>query len=172
VYHLEKLKLPYATIIGTKCCPFDMAQRQNLDKANIPTEFCGYTILQILILRNMMETKKNRMSSKIISNMIIKCVNNWNQILSAGHDTKTEPRSSYYIESVLRMYNSTDIRMSKKTIMCNIYAPPWKTKTPIRHRTKCGSFDTAQKQNLDQANIPSDLCGYTIMLEFWFPKTP
>jgi hypothetical protein len=101
-----------------------MAQRQNLDKANVPTEFCGYTILQILVLRNVMETKKNIMSSKIISNMIVECVNNWNQILSAGHDAKTEPRSSYYIESVLRIYNSTDIRMFEKTIMYDIYVPP------------------------------------------------
>jgi hypothetical protein len=117
----------------TKCCPFDITQIQNLDKANIPTKLCGYTILQIFALRNMMWTKQMIISSKIISKMIIKCANNWNQILSAWHDTKTEPRSSYYIESVLRIYNSVDISIVKKTLMYNMCVPPWKTKTPIHH---------------------------------------
>jgi hypothetical protein len=148
-----------------------MAQRYHLDKANIPTEFCGYTTLQISTLRTTMKTKRIISLSTIILNMIIKCVNNWNQILSTRHDTKTEPRSSYYSVSVLRIYNSTDIRNFSNTIMYNIYAPPWKTKTLIRHRTKCGWFDTAQTQNLDQANIPS-WCRYTIMRKLLCSKLP
>jgi hypothetical protein len=47
--------------------------------------------------------------------------------------TQTEPRSSYYIVSFLQIYNYTDIRISKNTIMNNMFVPPWKTKTPIHH---------------------------------------
>jgi hypothetical protein len=46
MYHLEKQKHLYATIIGTNGCSFDTAQRQNLDQASIQIYLCGYTIMQ------------------------------------------------------------------------------------------------------------------------------
>jgi hypothetical protein len=87
-------------------------------------------------------------------------------MLFARHDAKTEPRSSGFIESVLRNMQTMSTWVCSKIQKYIILMYHLETQkhlyTTIIGTNGC-SFDTAQRQNLDQAYIQIDLNGNTIM---------